>query len=57
MLVQRAKGWTYAQIGEDHGVTASQVGRIMRQVRKVLGVSTDEEANAEMVRRSLLDTD
>ncbi|MFF7452130.1 MULTISPECIES: hypothetical protein [unclassified Streptomyces] len=47
MLVQRAKGWTYAQIGADHGVSAGRVGQIMREVREVLGVSTDEEAIAQ----------
>lgn len=55
MLVQRAKGWTYAQIGADHGVTAGRVGKIMREVREALGVSTDEEALAEAVRRGLVD--
>ncbi|MFI1723900.1 sigma factor-like helix-turn-helix DNA-binding protein [Streptomyces sp. NPDC020489] len=56
MLVQRGEGWTYGQIGADHGVSAGRVGQIMRGVREKLGVSTDEEAIAE-ARRRLTDAD
>ncbi|TFI30190.1 sigma-70 family RNA polymerase sigma factor [Streptomyces sp. 4R-3d] len=55
MLQQRAYGWTYRQIGAEHGVTAKRVGQIFKQAREALGVDTVDEAVAQAVSRGLVD--
>jgi hypothetical protein len=54
MLSRRSQGWTYKQIGEDHGVTASRAGQVLREARDALGAATVDEAVSEAIRRGLI---